>query len=88
MLILIQLLLALPTSNGKIERVFSQLNIIKTNKRVALCNETVDDLLVLHTSKYPLKDFSPDTPTRLGGKLNQGDLTKAKKGIHQPQKVS
>ena len=78
LLIFIQLLFALPASNGKIERVFSQLNIIKTDKRTTLCNETIDNLLTLNTSKCPLKDFSPDNQLGFGGKLNQGDLTRAK----------
>ena len=38
-LILVDLLLSLPASNGKLEHVFSQLNVIKTNKRTSLSNE-------------------------------------------------
>ena len=37
-LILVELLFSLPASNGKIERVFSQRNVIKTNKRASLSN--------------------------------------------------
>jgi len=55
LLILIQLLFALPASNGKIERVFPQLNVIKTKKRTALSNDTIDDLLVI---KANLKIFN------------------------------
>ena len=59
-LILIQLLFSLPTSNGKLERVFSQMNVIKTNKRSLLSNESLDDLLLLSIDGPPLKDFCPD----------------------------
>ena len=65
LLILIQLLFALPASNGKIERVFSQLNVIKTKKRTALSNDTMNDLLVIKTSKCELKDFSPESSIRI-----------------------
>lgn len=40
-LALIELLFSLPASNGKLERVFSQLNVIKSNKQVQLSNKTL-----------------------------------------------
>ncbi len=54
---LVELLFSLPASNGKLERVFSQMNVIKTNKRSLLTN---DDLLLLSVDSVPLKDFCPD----------------------------
>lgn len=60
-LILVELLFSLPASNGKLERVFSQLNVIKTNKRTSLTNESLDDLLLLTTENLPLSEFSPDS---------------------------
>ena len=59
-LILVELLLSLPTSNGKLEWVFSQLNVIKTNKSTLLSNESLDDLLLLTTDSVPSKKFCPD----------------------------
>ena len=47
-LILVELLLSLPASSGKLERVFSQLNVIQTKKRTSLSNESLDDLLLLY----------------------------------------
>ena len=44
-LILANLLLSLPASNGKLERAFSLLGIIKTDRRSRLTNESLDDLL-------------------------------------------
>ena len=60
-LILVQLLFSLPASNGKLEHIFSQMNVIKTNKRSLLCNKSLDDLLLLSIEGPPLKDFCPDT---------------------------
>ena len=40
-LLLVQLLFSLPASNGKLERVFSTVNVIKVNKRD---NDSLDDL--------------------------------------------
>ena len=57
-LTLATLLFTLPASNGKLQRSFSQLNIIKTNKRASLGNETLNDLLTLNSWKGPLENFS------------------------------
>ena len=38
----------------------SQLNVIKTNKRTSLSNESLDDLLLLTTDSVPLREFCPD----------------------------
>jgi len=59
-LILAELLLSLPASNGNLQRLFSQLNIIKSNKRTSLADDTLDDLLMVSTMNSPLKDFNPD----------------------------
>ena len=59
-LALVQLLFSLPASNGKLERVFSQMNIIKTNKQSVLSNESLDDLLLLSIEGPPMKEFSPN----------------------------
>ena len=57
---LVELLLSLPASNGKVERSFSQMNIIKTSKRSLLSNDTLDDLLFLAVDEVPLAKFNPD----------------------------
>ena len=59
-LILVKLLFSLPASIGKLERVFSQLNVLKTNKRTSLSNESLDHLLLLTTDGIPLKHFCTD----------------------------
>ena len=59
-LTLVELLFSLPVSNGKVERVFSQVNVIKSNKRTLLSNNTLDDLLRLSETGVPVKEFNPD----------------------------
>ena len=58
---LVTLLLSLPASNGKLERAFSQMNIIKTSKRSLMSNDSLDHLLLLTLNEVPLNRFSPDT---------------------------
>ena len=59
-LTLVQLLFSLPSSNGIVERVFSQMKVIKTKRRSLLSNEALDDLLTITSEPIPLKEFSPD----------------------------
>ena len=66
-LLLVELLFSLPSSNGKVERVFSQLNNIKTNKRTRLGSETLDDLLGLATEQIPLSKLARTVALTFGG---------------------
>ena len=59
-LALVELLFSLPASNGVVETVFSQVNVIKTKKRCSLSNESLDDLLTITSAHVPLTDFCPD----------------------------
>ena len=59
-LVLAELLSALPASNGKLERVFSTLGMIKVDKRSRLSNQSLDDLLLLNSAKLLVADFHPD----------------------------
>ena len=58
-LTLAELLFSLPASNGKLERCFSTLKLIKADRRCSLSNDTLDDLLILNTDRVPLQDFNP-----------------------------
>lgn len=55
-----RLLFTLPFSNGKLERVFSTLKLIKVDKRSSLSNEALDDLLLLNINPCSVTDFNPD----------------------------
>ena len=69
-LMLARLLLSLPSSNGKVERTFSQLNLLKTSKRTSLGNQTLDDLLTIIVSKVSMNEFKPEPAKTSGGKIN------------------
>ena len=56
-LLLVRLLFSLPASNGKLERVFSTVNVIKVDRRARLTNESLDDLLTINIDKTPLTSF-------------------------------
>lgn len=79
-LCLASLLFSLPVSNGKLERAFSQVNLLKNSKRTSLGNDTLNDLLVLNTDKVPLQDFSPEAPIDLWWDA------KTRKPSHGPRK--
>ena len=53
-------------SNGKVERVFSQVDMIKTEKRTRLFNEALDGLLMITSNNVPLKDFNPEAASLFG----------------------
>ena len=59
-LILAELLFSLPASNGKLERVFSTLATIKVDKHSRLNNKSLDDLLLLNSTRIPIASFEPD----------------------------
>ena len=80
-LLLAQLLLSLPVSNGKLERCFSTLKLIKSEKRSSLSNETLDDLLALTVDPIPLKSFNPDASIELWWK------DKLRRPNQQPRKA-
>ena len=65
MLTLATLLFSLPASNAKLERVFSQVNVIKTNKRTLLLNDTLDDLLLVTSQNIPVEEFCADSAIEL-----------------------
>ena len=58
MLILAKLLFSLPVSNSSVERVFSTLKLLKTQKRSSLSIETMDNLLTLNIGKGSLESFN------------------------------
>ena len=62
---LVELLFSLPASNGKVERVFSQMKEIKRNKRSLLSNETLDDLLLISTAEVSMTQFDADPAIKL-----------------------
>ena len=60
-----RLVFTLPVSNGKLERIFSTLKIIKVDRRSTLGNDSLDDLLAVNSELVPLKEFNPDHSIQL-----------------------
>ena len=85
---LAKLLFSLPVSNGKLERLFSQLNLIKTNKRAALSDQALQDLLTLNASKVPLQDYSPDSAIQLWWDAKQRRPNQAQRKKYKQRSVA
>ena len=63
------------------ERCFSTLKLIKSEKRSSLSNESLDDLLAINIDAIPLKMFNPDSSIELWWK------DKIRRPNQQPRKV-
>jgi len=77
------LLFSLPFSTAKVERTFSILKAIKTEKRTSLNSNTLEDLLEIKTEGPPLGSFSPDTSVDLWWK---DSLTTTRRVQQKPRK--
>ena len=62
---LVELLFSLPMSNGHLERVFSQLKHIKTNRRTGLSENRLDSLLRIVTTGPPLSEWDASGAVQL-----------------------
>ena len=58
---------------GKLERIFSQLKTIKTDKQLLLNCEQLDNLLSLNADAIPLKTFDANPSIIYGGRIKNGD---------------
>ena len=65
MLSLCELLFSLPFSNAHVERMFSSMKVIKTNRRTNLDSSTLSDLLEIQAEGPPLASFSADQAVSL-----------------------
>ena len=59
-LLICQLLFSLPFSSGRVERIFSTLKVIKTDRQTRLHTSTLCDLLDISVENPELSDFSSD----------------------------
>ena len=62
---LVEMLFCLPMSNGHLERVFSQLKLIKTNRRNCLSEDRLDSLVRIATTGPPLKQWDAGNAVEL-----------------------
>ena len=76
-----RLLFSLPVSNGKLERIFSVLKLLKVDRRSSIGNETLKDLLMINTDGASMDNFNPDPSIDLWwrAKTRRPDQTKRKK---------
>ena len=81
MLFAFQAFFSLPVANGKLERAFSQFNLLKSSKRTSLGKVILNNLMVLNVEKVPLQEFSPEAVIDLWWD------TKPRKPSHSPWKL-
>ena len=62
---LVELLFALPMSNGRVERIFSALKLIKTDRRTMLSEDHLDDLLRISVDGPPASEWDATNAVRL-----------------------
>ena len=64
-LAVVNLLFCLPMANGRVERVFSQLKLIKHNRRTCLKEDTLDHLLRINADGPSLADWNANRALEL-----------------------
>ena len=60
-----ELLFSLPFTNSIVERAFSAMKIVKTNRHTSLLSSTLDDLMEINVEGVELENFSPDRAVQL-----------------------
>ena len=91
----IRILLVLPVHTANVERGFSQVNVIKTEKRTRLQRESLSSLLTVKLSKLTFQDYDPmgaivkwsplDLPDKKRRRPDTKPYGKRKKVEHVPQ---
>ena len=81
-LTVIELLFCLPMANGRLERVFSQLKLIKTNRRTNLGEDSLDYLVRVNVEGPPLSEWDASRAFELWQhakirRVNRKDATSA-----------
>ena len=56
-LLLVKLLLSIPISNAKVERIFSLMNRVRTDFRASLSENTLNNLIRIQMEGPPLEEF-------------------------------
>ena len=55
----IEILFCISVFNGRVERLFSQLKLVKTDKKISLSNDSLDSLLQINVEGPPLEQWDP-----------------------------
>ena len=64
-LLIIELLMAIPISNAKVERLFSLMKRVKVDSRASLGESTMNNLIRITTEGPQLQDFNPKEAIKL-----------------------
>ena len=64
-LLLVELLLSIPISNAKVERMFSLMNRVRTDFRASLSENTLNNLIRIQMEGPPLEEFDPTPAIQL-----------------------
>ena len=64
-LVLVELLFCIPVANGRVERLFSHLKVIKSNRRSTLGEDRLDQLLRIKVDAPPLAQWDPSAAVDL-----------------------
>jgi hypothetical protein len=62
---IVELLFCLPLSNGHLERVFSQLKLVKPDRRSRLSEDSIDNLLRIKLEAPPLQQWDASGALKL-----------------------
>ena len=81
LLLLVRMVFTLPVSIGKLERVFSNMKLLKVVKRSQMRNDTLDNLLAINTDRIPFNEFNPDPC------INMWWNAKYRRPIQKPRKT-
>lgn len=92
-LAIVELLFCLPMSNGRLERLFSEMKLIKSNRRNRLNEDTLDQLLRIKVEGPPLSEWDASHAVELWTqdrvrRVNQPDLQQRTGGTQQSHEAS
>lgn len=65
LLLVSELLFSLPFTNAKVERTFSNLKVIKNDRRTSLLTSTLDDLMEITCEGPPMEVFSAEHAVKI-----------------------
>lgn len=89
---LIELIFSMPLSNGHLERCFSQLKVVKSNRRSCLKQDHLDDLLRIKIEGPPLDEWRSEDAIQLWWqaktrRVNRGSDTQAPRSSRAPTTI-
>lgn len=84
-LAVIELLFCLPVANGHLERVFSQLKLIKSSRRTCIGEDTLDYLIRVNVEGPPLSQWDASVALELWSKEKARRVNQKESKAHQSQ---